>query len=87
MGCWLYKQKLRLNRRRTKLPEPPRQGTYNLLFSHPFCSSCLETEERLKKEELPLEKVSIDKEPELARHYGVRVVPTIYRVREGQWQH
>lgn len=49
-------------------------------FTHPFCSDCREWEQRLQGSRLPLVLVDVKKEPELAKKYGVAVVPTVVEV-------
>jgi Domain of unknown function (DUF4395) len=49
-------------------------------FTHPLCSECNEWEERLRPEPEPLLKLDVKDRPELARKYGVAVVPTVLRV-------
>jgi Domain of unknown function (DUF4395) len=49
-------------------------------FTHPLCSECREWEERLGPEPEPLLKLDVSDRPDLARKYGVAVVPTVLRV-------
>jgi hypothetical protein len=49
-------------------------------FTHPLCSECREWELRLGSEPEPLLKLDVSNRPELARKYGVAVVPTVLRV-------
>ena len=49
-------------------------------FTHPLCSECREWEERLGSEPEPLLKLDVSDHPDLARKYGVGVVPTVLRV-------
>jgi hypothetical protein len=49
-------------------------------FTHPLCSECHDWEERLRPEPEPLLKLDVKDRPELARKYGVAVVPTVLRV-------
>jgi hypothetical protein len=49
-------------------------------FVHPLCSECREWEERLSSEPEPLLKLDVSDRPDLARKYGVAVVPTVLRV-------
>jgi hypothetical protein len=55
-------------------------GPVYVEFSHPLCSECREWEERLGSEPLPLLKLDVRDRPDLARKYGVAVVPTVLRV-------
>jgi hypothetical protein len=49
-------------------------------FTHPLCSECHEWERRLASEPEPLLTVDVSARPELARKYGVAVVPTVVKV-------
>jgi hypothetical protein len=49
-------------------------------FTHPLCSECREWERRLASEPEPLLKLDVSDRPELARKYGVAVVPTVLKV-------
>jgi hypothetical protein len=49
-------------------------------FTHPLCSECREWEERLRSKPEPLLKLDVSDRPDLARKYGVAVVPTVLRV-------
>jgi Domain of unknown function (DUF4395) len=49
-------------------------------FTHPLCSECQEWEERLSSKPEPLLKLDVSDRPDLARKYGVAVVPTVLRV-------
>jgi len=49
-------------------------------FTHPLCSECDEWERRLGTEPEPLLKLDVSARPDLARKYGVAVVPTVLRV-------
>ena len=47
-------------------------------FTHPLCSDCREWEERLRGE--PLLTLDVRDRPDLARKYGVAIVPTVVAV-------
>jgi hypothetical protein len=49
-------------------------------FTHPLCSECREWEERLSSRADPLVKLDVSDRPDLARKYGIAVVPTVLRV-------
>jgi hypothetical protein len=49
-------------------------------FTHPLCSECREWEERLGSRPDPLVKLDVTDRPDLARKYGIAVVPTVLRV-------
>jgi hypothetical protein len=53
-------------------------------FTHPLCAECREWERRLQERPEPLEVVDVRERPELARKYGIAVVPTVVSVaRDG----
>lgn len=49
-------------------------------FTHPLCTDCLALEERLRAEGRRVVTVDVSKRPDLARRYGVAVVPTAVAV-------
>lgn len=49
-------------------------------FTHPLCGECREWERRLSAKPDPLVKLDVRERPELARKYGVAVVPTVLAV-------
>jgi hypothetical protein len=49
-------------------------------FTHPLCSECRDWEQRLDSEPEPVLKLDVSDRPDLARKYGVAVVPTVLRV-------
>jgi hypothetical protein len=49
-------------------------------FTHPLCSGCQEWEERLSGEPDPLLTVDVSRQPELARKYGITVVPAVFAI-------
>jgi hypothetical protein len=49
-------------------------------FTHPLCSECHTWERRLTEAGKPLIKLDVSDRPDLARKYGVAVVPTVLRV-------
>jgi hypothetical protein len=53
-------------------------------FTHPLCSECREWERRLEREARRHVTVDVKARPELARKYGIAVVPTVIDVaRDG----
>jgi hypothetical protein len=46
-------------------------------FTHPLCTDCREWERRLSERDEPLVTVDVRERPELARKYGVTIVPTV----------
>jgi hypothetical protein len=57
-----------------------RDGPAFVEFTHPLCSECREWEERLRSKPEPLLKLDVSDRPDIARKYGVAVVPTVLRV-------
>ena len=49
-------------------------------FTHPLCGECIEWERRLSAEAAPLVKLDVRDRPDLARKYGVAIVPTVVAV-------
>jgi Domain of unknown function (DUF4395) len=49
-------------------------------FTHPLCAECREWERRLRAAERPLLTLDVRERPELARKYGITVVPTVVAV-------
>lgn len=49
-------------------------------FTHPLCGECMQWERRLAAEADPLVKIDVRQRPELARKYGIAVVPTVLAV-------
>jgi hypothetical protein len=52
-------------------------------FTHPLCTDCRTLEERLRSEGREIVTVDVSKRPELARKYGVSLVPTAVAVSPG----
>jgi hypothetical protein len=86
MGCEAYKLSARLRGvagRHVARIEPgdiPLDGAGVVQFTHPLCSECLEWERRLEGEGRPHVAIDVSRSPELARKYGVAVVPTVVAV-------
>jgi hypothetical protein len=51
-----------------------------VLFTHPLCSDCGEWERRLRAESEDLVKLDVRDRPDLARKYGISVVPAVFSV-------
>jgi hypothetical protein len=49
-------------------------------FTHPLCGECREWERRLAGEADPLVRLDVRERPDLARKYGIAVVPTVVAV-------
>jgi Domain of unknown function (DUF4395) len=86
MGCEAYKLSARLRgvaARHVSRIEPgdvPLDGAGVVQFTHPLCSECAEWERRLDGEGRPHVAIDVSQSPELARKYGVAVVPTVVAV-------
>jgi hypothetical protein len=86
MGCEAYKLSARLRgvaaRHVTRIDpgDVPLDGAGVVQFTHPLCSECMEWERRLEREGRPHAAIDVSRSPELARKYGVAVVPTVVAV-------
>jgi Domain of unknown function (DUF4395) len=86
MGCEAYKLSARLRgiaARHVARIDPgdvQLDGAGVVQFTHPLCSECLEWERRLEEEGRPHAAIDVSDRPELARKYGVAVVPTVVAV-------
>jgi Domain of unknown function (DUF4395) len=86
MGCEAYKLSARLRgiaaRHVTRIDpgDVPLDGAGVVQFTHPLCSECMEWERRLESEGRPHTAIDVSQRPELARKYGVAVVPTVVAV-------
>jgi uncharacterized protein DUF4395 len=49
-------------------------------FTHPLCSECREWEERLRSRGEPVVTIDVRERPDLARKYGIAIVPTVLAV-------
>jgi Domain of unknown function (DUF4395) len=87
-GCEIYRLSARLRGisprhhdriDTTDLPSPP-DGKVFVEFTHPLCSECKEWERRLAGEAEPLVRLDVRERPDLARKYGIAVVPTVLAV-------
>jgi hypothetical protein len=89
-GCEMYRLTARLRgvaARHVPRIEPgdvglPTAGARGAVvhFTHPLCSECREWENRLERDGQPHVTVDVKSRPELARKYGVAVVPTVVSV-------
>ena len=87
-GCELYRIGARLRGVRSHrldrvdladLGLPP-DGELVVQFTHPLCSDCRALERRLRDEGRSVVTVDVSQRPELARKYGVALVPTAVAV-------
>jgi hypothetical protein len=88
-GCELYRLTARLRgvaARHVRRIEPHDVGLgavdSNAIvhFTHPLCSECRDWEDRLARNGQPHVTVDVKRHPELARKYGIAVVPTVVSV-------
>jgi hypothetical protein len=85
-GCEVYKLSARLRgiaARHVARIDPgdvALDGAGVVQFTHPLCSECLEWQRRLESEGRPHVVIDVSRSPELARKYGVAVVPTVVAV-------
>jgi hypothetical protein len=85
-GCEMYRLSARLrgiSPRHVGRVDPADfglQGDGVVEFTHPLCSECRGWEERLRSEGRAPLLVDVSERPELARKYGVAIVPTVVAV-------
>jgi tellurite resistance protein len=86
-GCEIYRLTARLRgvghgelRRidRADVGEPT--GEIVVHFTHPLCSECVDVERRLRSKGRTLVTVDVRRRPDLARKYGIGIVPTAVAV-------
>jgi len=87
-GCEIYRLSARLRgispRHRSRV-EPADlggalEGRAYVEFTHPLCGECRQWERRLAAEPEPLFAIDVRERPDLARKYGITVVPTVLAV-------
>lgn len=92
LGCLSYRMTAKLSGIRSLNPKriepqdrpadlPARRGAL-LGFVHPLCGECHEWEDRLRQTGVPMSLVDVRVNPDLARKYGVAMVPTIWELDE-----
>ena len=88
VGCEMYRWVARLRGVRAKsfdridlaeIGVAPAHETL-IQFTHPLCSGCQEVTAKLSQDVRPLVLVDVSKRPDLARKYGVIIVPTAVAV-------
>jgi hypothetical protein len=88
-GCELYRVTARLrgiSRREhprldpADLPDLVGASRAYVEFTHPLCAECRQWEETLRQRATPLVTVDVRERPDLARKYGIAIVPTIVAV-------
>jgi hypothetical protein len=89
VGCELYRLSARLRgispRHHARIDPADLDGIGGATrayveFTHPLCSECHEWERRLAAEGDPVLTLDVRERPELARKYGVAIVPTVVAV-------
>jgi thiol-disulfide isomerase/thioredoxin len=88
VGCEIYRLGARLRGIRSRRLErvdlaelgAAANGEVVVEFTHPLCTDCRELEERLRTEGRSVVMVDVTAQPELARKYGVALVPTAVAV-------
>lgn len=87
-GCELYRLTARLRGVSARhhdridpadLPELDGSAVH-VEFTHPLCADCREWEQRLEALPEPLLTVDVRERPDLARKYGIAVVPAVFAV-------
>ena len=88
-GCEMYRIGARLRGLRQRafdrleladLGAAPPVGELMVAFSHPLCTDCRAVEAELAAGPHPFVSVDVRDRPDLARKYGVALVPTVVRV-------
>jgi len=86
-GCEIYRLGARLRgvghgelRRIDRSDIGDAAGDVVVHFTHPLCSECLDVERRLRSEGRMLVTVDVRRRPDLARKYGIGIVPTAVAV-------
>jgi hypothetical protein len=86
-GCEIYRLGARLRgvghgelRRIDRSDIGDAAGDVIVHFTHPLCSECLDVERRLRSEGRTLVTVDVRRRPDLARKYGIGIVPTAVAV-------
>jgi hypothetical protein len=85
-GCELYRLSARLrgvSAKHAPRIEPEDVGLHGagvVQFTHPLCTDCRDWERRLDEAGDPHVVIDVSRRPELARKYGVAVVPTVVSV-------
>jgi hypothetical protein len=90
LGCLSYRMTAKLSGIRSLNPQriepedrpvdlPARRGAL-LSFVHPLCGECHEWQDKLRETGAPVSVVDVRVNPDLARKYGVAMVPTIWEL-------
>ena len=59
------------------------RGEIVVQFTHPLCTDCRTLEDKLRSQGREVVTVDVAKRPELARKYGIALVPTAVAVAPG----
>ena len=88
-GCQIYRLGARLRGIRgheldridpADLGPMPADGNLVVAFSHPLCTECRELESHLRADGRPFVRIDVRERPDLARKYGIALVPTLVEV-------
>jgi hypothetical protein len=85
-GCELYRLSARLrgvSARHAPRIEPGDVGLHGagvVQFTHPLCTDCRDWERRLDQAAEPHVVIDVSERPDIARKYGVAIVPTVVAV-------
>ena len=89
VGCELYRLSARLrgisprhHDRIDPVDVPALNGAPRAFveFTHPLCAECRTWERRLSESDEPFVTVDVKERPDMARKYGITVVPTVFAV-------
>jgi len=91
VGCEIYRIGARLRRIQTKQLvridphdlDHQATGPFVVQFTHPLCSDCHTMERRLRDAGRAVVTVDVRSRPDLARKYGIGIVPTAVAVDRG----
>jgi hypothetical protein len=92
VGCEIYRFAARVRGVRAhridsvdliELGAPPANGEIVVEFTHPLCTDCRTLEDELRAAGRTVITVDVSRRPELARKYGVALVPTAVAVAPG----
>jgi hypothetical protein len=88
-GCWVYRLSARFRgisaRHQDRIDRSDLAGLdgarrTHVEFTHPLCADCREWQAELVERPEPLVVIDVRERPELARKYGIAVVPTVLAV-------
>jgi hypothetical protein len=87
-GCEIYRLTARLRgispRHHDRLDPADLDGALGarafVEFTHPLCADCRDWEDRLNRADAPLVTLDVSERPDLARKYGIAIVPSVFEV-------